>query len=141
MSDTKKQQTLMDGSAAYALTATRYSAWVRVYKLREVGIAIHVPTTGTPIGTWSVEASLDDLVIAEELRTGTAPASTAAKKVTLTLNTVHGSALANADGAAQNTYVALTQGLPVWIRVVYTRASGGSSSSLPVVWLMGAGWV
>lgn len=128
--------TLMSGLAAEALTATRYTHWVRADKHKECGFAIHCPATGSPVGTWSVQGSNDPL-IGEELRLQVHGASSAAKKFTLTTNTVHGSALANTTGAAQDSFVALTQGLPRWVRLVYTYVSGGTVASLPTVFFHG----
>lgn len=120
----------INGEAANALSATRYTAWMDVRALEDVGFAIHTVGTGSPVGTFSFEGSNDGDLIKYEQLNGIAPASSAAKKVTLTAGTVHGSALAITGSSASDTFVSFSGGLPRFVRVKFTYTSGGSASSL-----------
>lgn len=109
------------------LSATRQSAWVNLENMSVWGVAIHTPSTGTPVGTWSFEGSNDTKTIQNEIKAGTLPASTGAKKFVISATVVNGDALLT-TGAGNNSYVAFSGGLPQWIRLVYTRSSGGTNA-------------
>lgn len=108
------------------LSATRQSNWVAVDDMTVWGVSIHTLATGTPVGTYSFEGSNDANVIRKELVAGTLPASTAAKKFVIPSALVNGDSL-TLTGVAANSYVAFSAGLPQYIRVIYTRTSGGTA--------------
>lgn len=132
-------QILMDGEVANALTADRYTQWASTHNLQEMGFAIHTPGTGSPVGAFSFEGSNDHRVIERERASGVAPASSAAKKFPLTIGTVHGSPLSITGSSAQSSYVALSGGLPEYVRVKYTSGSGGTTGSVPSIFTSGRG--
>lgn len=129
----------INGEAANALTATRYTPWLDVRTLDDVGFAIHTVGTGSPVGTFSFEGSNDGDRIKLEQETGVAPASSTAKKVSLTAGTVHGSALAITGSSPSDTYVSFSGGLPRFVRCKFASGSGGTSSSLWYCFISGRG--
>jgi len=140
MSEKVLQATLMNAEAANALTADRYSQWVKTKALLDVGFAIHVPAAGAAVGTWIFEGSNDAIVIETEnaARPGVHGASSAAKKFTVTPTTVHGGTVANA-GTAQDIYVAFDRGLPSYMRCWFDWSADGSSATKPTVLVSGRG--
>lgn len=130
---------LFNGEAAHALTATRYTNWVRCNQLNEVGFAIHTLGTGSPVGVFSFEGSNDGDQIDREYVAGVAPSASAAKKFAITGGTVQGDSLSITGSSPSNSYVPFVGGIPRFLRVKFTYASGGSASSVPYIFTSGRG--
>lgn len=127
--------------AAVALTATRYSKWVRSNGLYELAFQVGSVGTGSPVGVWSFQGSNDPVISTEhqvEVLTGTAiGASSVAETFAMPTDDVIGDSLSITGSSATKSYIAWDAGLPRYVRAVFTYGSGGSAASLGHVYASG----
>lgn len=105
-----KYQTVTNGNMG---SATVTSAVSNIEYLDNVGIQIGFPTTGSPVGTFDVQVSIDYAQDANGNVTNTG------NWVSLTLSPVP-----VANVSANQIYIDLNQLSSPWIRLLYTKTSG-----------------
>lgn len=129
----------------FVLPAVTTSAtpWVALQGLRRASLQVQVTTVGTPVGIVTIEYSSDVRQIGTEMSSNSVvfpPNTTAARIDVSAAVTVQGTNLATGyDGAANRaSFVNLTTvGLPQFVRVIWTRTSGGTGNNV-VVNIVGA---
>ena len=121
-----------------AMTADFYSQWIDTRGMTELTFHLTNVATGSPVGVWKVEVTNDPLVAKEKAKepivTG---ASSAAKLIDISssISPLYGTGLT--VSGANNTFFALTGGLPRFVRIWFDYSSGGSASSLCSGWTSG----
>jgi len=118
------------------LSATVVTPWIDVRDCQTMSFQIVTPSTGSPAGAWSFEATNDvKTVLSERDNNVRAPnTASAAPATALTVSTVHGSSLTVAGAA--NSFVAFSDGLPCFIRAKFTPSSGGTGT-VPNIFISG----
>lgn len=124
------QELLAAGGLPLAdLSATRTYRWVFTGSLYSCGFHIVTLSTGSPAGTYSFQGTNDSSARLELDGQTVTPAT-----FPLPVDVVYGDSLTVAG--AGSSYVVWTEGLPRWIRAVYTRSSGGTAS-VPRIYISG----
>lgn len=120
-----------------SMAATVQSEWIDLRSSLDASLQVSCGDNSSPVGAITVEYSNDVNQILDEKYRGTLPSATAAARVDVTSAlTVLGTALSTSgyDGAGSKaSFIDLDAiGMPAFVRVVYTRTSGGASDTLLV---------
>lgn len=113
------------------LTATFATRWVDARSAYSIHFQISSDNTGTPVGAWTIEGSHDPRCTYELNSTDGDSTGTTAKRINISADTsrvtVVGTGLT--VGAANDTEIIILNP-PRFVRLVYTRTSGGALSKL-----------
>lgn len=112
--------------------ATARTEWIDLRNATYTTLQVSVPDNASPVGAVTVEYSNDVNTIENEKAQQVLPANTQASRVNVTAAlVVLGTAFAAGyDGAgAKASFTDLTLiGIPAFVRVIYTRTSGGGAT-------------
>lgn len=111
------------GAAVTGMATTMVSQWVRVHTGRPISFQAKWDATGTPVGTFSLQFTDDDI---KEL-----PSDSGVLTATATdyPAAAFSSAPTQPSGGADNTMLAVTS-IGDYVRLKYTVGSGGTATTL-----------
>lgn len=120
-----------------ALSATTTTPWTHTSGAHSALFHLSWAGAGTPVGAFTLECS-NDPRCETELLTYVTPANSTAKKVDVTASipadAVVGTGLSVSGGGDGSTIITMDNP-PEYVRIVYTRSSGGSAASVANIWL------
>lgn len=120
------------------VTASITTPWIDTRSYARVSLHTYIPTnTGTPIGVVTMEYSNDVEGVKQDMALNPAFGTSNAKPVNVTSSLqVLGTAWSNGYNGSANraSFVGIdpADGLPAFMRVVYTRTSGGTGNVFTV---------
>jgi hypothetical protein len=120
-----------------SMAATAYTPWVDVRRLAQVSIQTDCGDVNDPVGVVTLESTNDIATVEKEQNNGTTPANSAAAKLTLATASSSGTNWATGfDGVGAKSAVLISTTVPSvpFVRVKYTRTSGGAADTLVVRW-------
>jgi hypothetical protein len=118
------------------MSATGYTAWVDVRRLTSLSVQTNCGDVNDPVGVITLEGTNDVATVLAEKENGTTPANSAAAALTANSASSVGDAWAtayNGVGAKVSALLATTTAVQfAFVRIKYTRTSGGAGDTLTV---------
>lgn len=116
------------------MAATAITPWVDIRKYAAASIQTDCEDIASPVGVITIESSNDVATIEAELYAGTAPASTAAKLIATPVVPAGALWATGYDGVGSKASIGTPSVAFAFLRVKYTRTSGGAGDTLSVRW-------
>jgi hypothetical protein len=108
------------------MAASRVTRWLKVNGARTFHVLLtNVVGGSSPTGTWSFEGTEDTTLYMESDQPTPSPVAFA--PLTIPAAGIHGTGLAV---AGTNSTLVILADCPTWVRIRYTRSSGGDAATL-----------
>lgn len=121
-----------------SMAATAYTPWVDARRLSVLSVQTDCGDVNDPVGVITLEGTNDVATVTKEQNDGTTPANSAAAKLTLITAALVGDLWAsgyNGVGAKSSLAFSTANVAMAFVRVKYTRTSGGAADTLVCRWL------